>query len=114
MLTKQEFDFAAHDARANLGLVLPMMVRYKSTIQRAVLNQVTQKELEDIRDSRINYGMIDKLCRIAKNEWLVSCDAKSLYCAAMAVATIVKEYDWGSRYLVGNGLWEMAQSIQNA
>ena len=113
MITKQEFDLAVKQVLADLSSVLPKMITYKSYIQHEILNQATQKELDDVRNSRLNQGMIDKLCYIAKNEWLLSGDAKSLYCAAMAVATIIKEYDWGTQYLVGNGLWEIAQRIQN-
>ena len=114
MLTKQEFDLAAKSVVSNMASVLPKMISSKSYIQKAVLNVATRQELEDVRDSRINQGLIDKLCKIAKNEWLLSAYAQSLYCAAMAVATIIKEYDWGTQYLFGNGLWEMAQRIQNA
>lgn len=114
MITKQEFDLAAKQVLADLSSVLPKMISYKSYIQREILNQATQRELEDVRDSHINQNLIEKLCCIAKNEWLLSGDAKSLYCAAMAVATIVKEYDWGTQYLVGNGLYEMATRIQSA
>lgn len=114
MITKQEFDFAAKQVLADVSNVLPKMINYKSYIQRAILSQATQRELADVRDSHINQNLIDKLCRIAKNEWLLSGDAESLYCAAMAVATIIKEYDWGTRYLVGDGLYEMATRIQNA
>lgn len=114
MITKQDFDLAASNVRANLSSVLPKLISYKSYVQRAILNVATQKELEDVRNCRINQGMIDKLAQLAKAEWQLSGDATSLYCAAMAVATIVKEYDWGTQYLVGNGLWEMANRIQNA
>lgn len=114
MITKQEFDLAAKSVVSNMASVLPKMISYKSYIQKAVLDVATRQELEDVRDSRINRGLIDKLCKLAKNEWLLSGDSKSLYCAAMAVATIIKEYDWGTQYLFGNGLWEMAQRIQNA
>ena len=114
MKTKQEFEFAAKSVASNLVAALPKMISYKSYIQKAILDIATNRELEDVRDCRINQGMIDKLCKLAKNEWLLSGDTQSLYCAAMAVATIVKEYDWGTRYLVGDGLWEMAQRIQNA
>lgn len=112
MITKQEFDLAAKSVASNFSSVLPKMISYKSYIQKAVLDVASRQELEDVRDSRINQGMIDKLCKLAKNEWLLSGDAQSLYCAAMSVATIVKEYDWGTQFLVGNGLWEMAQRIQ--
>ena len=114
MITKQEFDLAAKSVVSNFSSVLPKMISYKSYIQKTVLDMASRQELEDVRDSRINQGMIDKLCKLAKNEWLLSGDSQSLYCAAMAVATIVKEYDWGTQYLVGNGLWEMAQRIQTA
>lgn len=114
MITKQEFDFAAKTVVSNFAVALPKMISYKSYIQRAILDIATNRELEDVRDSRINQGMIDKLCRLAKNEWVLSSDAQSLYCSAMAVATIIKEYDWGTQYLIGDGLWEIAQQIQNA
>lgn len=113
MVTKQEFDLASKSAPSNLMAFLPKMISYKSYIQKAVLDIASRQELQDVCDSRINQGMIDKLCKLAKNEWLLSGDAQSLYCAAMSVATIVKEYDWGTQYLVGNGLFEMAQRIQN-
>lgn len=114
MITKQEFDFAAKTVVSNFAVALPKMISYKSYIQKAILDIATNRELEDVRDSRINQGMIDKLCRLAKNEWVFSSDAQSLYCSAMAVATIIKEYDWGTQYLIGDGLWKIAQQIQNA
>lgn len=114
MITKQEFDLAAKTVASNFGQYLPKMISYKSFIQKAVLNMATPKELTDVRDSKINMGMIDKLCKLAKKEWQLSRDANSLYCAAMSVGTIIKEYDWGSYYISGNGLWEIGQQIQNA
>jgi len=114
MITKQEFDLAAKTVATNFGAALPKMISYKSYIQKAILDIATIRELEDVRDCRINQSMIDKLCMLAKDKWLISGDTQSLYCAALAVATIVKEYDWGTQYLIGEGLWEIAQRIQNA
>ncbi len=114
MITKQEFDSAAKLVVTHFAAVLPKMISYKSYVQRAVIGIASSQEINDVRDCRINQGMIDKLCKLAKEVWMQSPDATSLYCAAMAVATIVKEYDWGTMYLVGDGLWEMAQRIQNA
>lgn len=114
MITKQEFDLAAKSVVSNFSNVLPKMIGYKSYIQKAILDIATGQELEDVRKSRINQGMINKLCKLAKNEWLRSGDPQSLYCASMAVATIIKEYDWGTQYLIGEGLWEIGQRIQNA
>lgn len=114
MVTKQDFNTAAQKVLADFSNALPKMICYKSNIQLEVLNHATRQELEDVRESRINEGLIDKLCNLAKREWLYSPDALSLYCAAMAVATIVKEYDWGTHYLIGDGLWNMANRIQCA
>lgn len=114
MITKQEFERASKQVASNLMAVLPRMISYKSYVQRAVLEIATPQEIEDVRDSRLNQGMIDKLCRLAKGQWKDSGDSVSLYCAAMAVGTIIKEYEWGLQYVCGNGLWEMADRIQNA
>lgn len=114
MITKNDFDQIAKSVMTNIAKVLPKMISYKNYIQNAILDVATSQELEDVRDCRINQGMIDKLCRLAKNEWMLSADAQSLYCSAMAVATIIKEYDWGTQYLIGDGLWQIAQRIQNA
>ena len=109
-----EFENAAKRVGNNFMAVLPKMINYKSIIQREVLEIATRKEMEDVRDCRVNQSMVDKLARLAKRQWARSGDAQSRYCAAMAVATIVKEYDWGTYYLVGDGMWEMACRIQNA
>lgn len=114
MITKQEFDSVSKDAISNFNVVFPKMVNYKNYIQREILNLATRQELEDVRDCRINYGMVNKLACLAKGEWQICGDALSLYSAAMAVATIIKEYDWGTAYLTGDGLWSMALKIQNA
>lgn len=114
MITKQEFEIAAKEVLSDFASAFPKMISYKSSIQQAVLNIATPDELADVRDCRINQSMIEKLARLAKREWNLSGDAFSLYCAAMAVGTIIKEYDWGTDYLIGNGLWTMANRIQNA
>jgi predicted XRE-type DNA-binding protein len=114
MITKQEFNQAAEQVRKSLVIAMPKMITYKSYVQRAVLNEVTQQELEDVRDCRINQGMIDKLTRIAASQWRTERSAFNLYCAAMAVATIVKEYDWGIQYLTSDGLYQMAERIYNS
>lgn len=114
MYTKQEFEIAAKSVISNIAAAFPQMVSYKTYIQRAIIDIATRQELQDVSDSRINQNMIDKLCKLAKSEWLLMRDVQSLYCAAMAVATIIKEYDWGTQYLKGDGLWEIAQRIQKA
>ena len=114
MITKQEFKLVAKSVMTNLAVVLPQMINYKSYIQKEVIEIASRQELDDVRDSHLNQSMINKLCKLAKNKWLLSGDVQSLYCAAMAVATIIKEYDWGTQYLVEDGMWVIAQQIQNA
>ncbi len=114
MITKQEFEDGAKAARFNLTTLFPKMVSFKSYIQKAILDIASSEELGDVCNCRINYGMIDKLCLLAKNQWVRSENAETLYCAAMAVATIIKEYDWGTQYISGDGLWWIADKIQKS
>lgn len=114
MITRQEFENAAEAVRSNIMGALPKMVNYKKYVQEKVIDMATRQELEDVRDCRINQGMIDKLAMLAKQAMLSSRDAHSFYCAAMAVGTIVKEYEWGTQYLTPDGLFELATRIYNA
>ena len=114
MISRFQFDSVVSNAASNLMAYLPKMILFKSTVQNDVLNVITPKERDDVRYSRLNQSLIDKLCRIAHREWLQCPDAESLYSAAIAVATIIKEYEWGTQYLLGDGLWEIADRIQKA
>ena len=114
MITRQEFDRGAFAVSSNLMSALPKMINYKQYVQVNVLNLATQKELEDVRDCRINQGMIDKLVKLCKMAMGGAIDSQSLYCAALAVGTIIKEYEWGQQYLTPDGLYEIATRIYNA
>lgn len=114
MITKQKFDLAAKEIQENFSSELPKMIRIKKNVQTKILDIASSREINDVILCRINQGMIDKLCRLAKSECGTPISYKTLYAAAMAVATIVKEYDWGTQYLVGDGLFEIAQRIERA
>lgn len=114
VVSKQEFDAVAREVTSNYVVAFPKMVKYKNNVQRFILDITTQDELSDIIQCRINQGMVDKLCAVAKRELASDGDVLSLYCAAMAVATIIKEYDWGEFYLTDSGLWDIANRIQRA
>lgn len=113
MITKNEFENAAEAMRQNLFLALPKMVEYKKSIQTKVLDIATQEELLCVAVSQINQGLINKLVHLAHKEWINEGDAASLYCVAMAVGTIIKEFDWGTYYISLEGLYELATRIQN-
>lgn len=114
MITRQDFDRGANAVRKNFMSALPKMINYKKYIQVKVLDIATRKELEDVRDCRINQGMIDKLVKLCKSAMCGANDTQSAYCAAMAVGTIIKEYEWGTQYLTPEGLYELAIRIYNA
>ena len=91
---------------------LPEMIAYKSSIQLAVIDQLTSDEKEDIMRCVYNDNVVKKLTNIARQEWKhKKGDMASLYCVAMAVGTIIKEYDWGMRFVRSDGLFELAKRI---
>ena len=111
---KTDFENAADNVRKDLMTYLPKMIAYKSMIQKSVLLVATPAEKEDVRNSRINPSLIGKLAKLAHGVWSASPDMESLYCVAMAVGTIIKEYEWGIQYLTPEGLQSMANLIKNA
>lgn len=113
MITRQEFEKGAKTVQNNVMSALPKMINYKKFVQEKVLYLATRKELEDVRDCRINQGMIDKLVKLAKQAMLTSRDAQSFYCAAMAVGTIIKEYEWGTYYITMDGIYELITRIDD-
>lgn len=114
MITWQEFENGAHIVQNNVMMALPKMINYKKYVQEKVVGIASHKELEDVRDCRINQGMIDKLVQLAKQAMLTSRDIQSFYCAAMAIGTIIKEYDWGTYYLTMDGMYELVTRIETA
>ena len=114
MITRQEFETGANAVKNNFMSALPKMINYKKYVQVKVLDMATRKELEDVRDCRINQGMIDKLVKLCKTAMCGANDTQSAYCAAMAVGIIIKEYEWGTQYLTPDGLYELATRIYNA
>ncbi len=113
MITKLEFEKGAETMRQNLFLALPKMIKYKQSLQTKVLDIATQEELLYVAASQINQGLINKLVHLAHKEWIEEGDAASLYCVAMSVGTIIKEFDWGTYYISPEGLYELATRIQN-
>ena len=114
MITKEQFSHVADSIKDEYVSVIPKMISYKTNIQESILTIATQQELEDVKAGKVNERMIDKLALLAHNEWSYHGDCTSLYCAAIAIATIIKEYNWGTQYLVGDELYSLAVRIYNA
>lgn len=113
MVTQSEFSNIAEFIRGNLSSALPKMIEYKTYLQRNVLDIATCNELEDVKNGIVNGSLMTKLIILAKSRWQ-SGATEDLYCLAMSIATIVKEYDWGTQYLSEDGLYSLAMQIQNA
>lgn len=113
MVTQSDYSNIAESIRGNVTSALPKMIEYKTYLQRNVLDIATCKELEDVKSGTFNGSLMTKLIILAKSRWQ-SGSTEDLYCLAMSVATIVKEYDWGTQYLSEDGLYSLAMQIQNA
>lgn len=112
-LSKEQFEIAAGKVGKNIMSYLPEMISFKKRIQVEVLDIATRKELENVRDSIYTQSLVDKLVNLAARMCGNKADYTSLYCAAMAVGTIIKEYEWGSKWITPNGLYELANHIAN-
>lgn len=113
MITKQEFEKAGHEVMQNITLVFPKMINYKKSIQTAILDRLTSSEMYDIRDSKLNEGVIAKLAILGAEHFKLIPNVQTLYCVSMAVGTIIKEYGWGTTYVTFPGLYKLANKIQN-
>ncbi len=108
-ITKESF-LQAKDT-APLMQVLTESIRYKNAIQTSIIPMLTNQELEDVKNSRINLDVINKFCQLGAWQPNVTSNTTSLYACAMAIATIIKEYGWGTDYLTPDGLYNLVTSI---
>jgi hypothetical protein len=83
----------------------------KVIIQTQITDRLSQKELCDIALSKKNDDVIEKLIAIGKVLYIQNPSDEKAYMIAVAIATIIKEYEWGSYYLAGDGLYELVNKI---
>ena len=105
--------FTSEEAAAyskNISLVVKM-IPYKTSIQNEIIPQLTQQELLDIKHSIKNHYVINKLAKIAARHYKETPNNEALFCLSMTLATIIKEYEWGTEYLTPNGLCTLAKII---
>lgn len=112
-LSKEQFEIAANMVRNNILSFLPEMISYKKDIQKEVLEIATHQEIEDVRNRIYSQSLVDKLTSLATKQWQNKTNIASLYCVAMAIGTIIKEYEWGIKWVTPNGLYELASQIAN-
>lgn len=112
MMTNEEFKQISQNALANIATIFPQMISHKQTIQREIINQLTQQEVCDIKDCRLNENVVDKLARLGYEHYCNDQRSQTLYCIVMAIGTIIKEYEWGNYYVSQEGLYKLAIKIQ--
>lgn len=113
MTNHNEFSIVAKNVSFNLSSELPKMIDYKTYIQRNALDIATSRELAGVSNETFNRSLLNKLILLAKSKWQ-SGTSEDLYCLSMAIATIIKEYGWGTEYLNNEGLYRLAVEIENA
>ena len=83
----------------------------KVIIQTQITDKLSPKELYDIALSKKNDTVIEKLIAIGKALYIQNPSDEKAYMIAISIATIIKEYEWGSYYLSGDGLYELVNKI---
>ena len=112
MLTASNYNSVQAIVVGNFSNYFPVMIRYKSMIQREILTLTTPQELNDIRECRLNITLVNKLADIGKMHFATSDkDDTTLYCLCLAIGTIIKKYDWGTDYIQQNGMISLAKKI---
>lgn len=94
----------------NMSLLI-RMIPYKTSIQNEIVSLLNQRELLDIKYSVKNETVINKLTKLSATYYKESPNDETLFCLSMTVATIIKEYEWGTDYLSADGICELAQKI---
>ena len=83
----------------------------KVTIQTRITDRLSQDELYDIALSRKNDDVIKKLITIGKELYIQNPSDEKAYMIAVSITTIIKEYEWESYYMSGDGLYELVNEI---
>ena len=93
--------------------IINKAIPIKTYLQNAILNNLTQKELIDIRDSNLNESVIDKLILLARPYYEETPSEETLYVLALSIGTIIKEYEWGTYYISMDGMQDLQNRIKN-
>ena len=112
-LTEANYSTVQANVMKNASRYMVLMISFKSLIQREIMPMLSQQELSDIRDCRLNASTINKLATLGKKHFQSSSQKSNevLYCICMAIGTIIKEYDWGTQYIQQSGMCAMSQKI---
>lgn len=85
--------------------------RIKTGIQNDILDVLLPDEQMDIVNSVKNEAVISKLVMIGKRYYTQNPSEERGYMVAMSVGTIIKEYGWGTYYVIEDGLYDLVIRI---
>ena len=113
MLDQHNYSTAQAEVMGNIAKYLPLMTQFKSAIQMEIIPMLTETETDDIRLCRLNTGTIGKLAALGRQHWAGAREKTpaTMYCLCMAIGTIIKEYDWGIKYIQQDGMCEISAKI---
>lgn len=94
-------------------LLLGYMIRSKQSIQLEILPLLTDCNRDNIRASNFDQDVFDKLIANGKDHYYKSNKSDEfVLCLAMAIGTIIKEYEWGLKYVMPEGLCKIINLIR--
>ena len=83
----------------------------KTNIKNDIIYSLSPNEQMDIVNSIKNETVISKLIMIGKRYNAQNPSEEMVYMVALSVGTIIKEYGWGTYFVMEDGLYELARRI---
>ena len=80
-------------------------------IKNDIIYSLSPNEQMDIVNSIKNETVISKLIMIGKRYYAQNPSEEMVYMVALSVGTIIKEYGWGTYFVMEDGLYELARRI---
>lgn len=113
MLTSANYQTVQRNVTSNFLRYFTLMRSCKTVLQNEVIPLLSLQEKNDIKNSRFNQNVLDKLTSLGKREYQKQADKTDevLYCICMSIGTIIKEYEWGTTYISQTGMCQLAAKI---
>lgn len=108
--TKEEFTSVSRSITP-ASPILQTAISFKSSIQREIIPLLTSDQMMDVKYSKKNEDVVRMLIHLGHRKYSSNPTTENLYCASIAIATIIKEYEWGMEYLIGDGLYKLAKRV---
>jgi len=89
-----------------------LIVKEKSSMQKILIEGLSNTELLDVQKSTINQSIVDKMIKIAANHVaVIGASKENSYCIAMAAGTILKELFEDQSFVTSSGIMKIMDEI---